>query len=89
MLGAIRHVDHLDVTVPAALVGRWDVEGSAVAQQTELERSQGDRVVRLKLATELTRSARLRFRYRIPSQPPLSPKRPADLKIPGPPRGGS
>ena len=31
--------DHLDVTVPAALAGRWEVEGPAVTRQTELERA--------------------------------------------------
>ncbi len=75
--------DHLDILIPAALAGRWDVEGSAVTSQTELERlPEGDRRVRLKLASELNRFVRLRFRYRLPYAPGLTPEKAVDQTIP-------
>lgn len=76
-------LDHLDVTIPAAIAGRWEVEGAGVAQRTETGRTpRGDRTFRLKLATELTRSARYRFRYRAPLGPRLLPETPTTLSIP-------
>jgi hypothetical protein len=75
-------LDHLDVTVPSVLEGRWDVEGIGTGQRVEVGRnSQGDQIVRLKVATELTRSTRLRFRYRIPLHPRPTPGMPAGVMI--------
>jgi len=75
--------DHLDVTVPADLAGRWEVQGAAVSQQAEIGRTPGgDRRVRLKLGTELTRSVRLRFRFRLPFVPALTPEAPAVFTVP-------
>ena len=76
-------LDHLDVTVPAPLEGRWDVEGIGAGQRVELGKNpRGDQIVRFKLATELTRSTRLRFRYRLPLRPRPAPGTPAAVTIP-------
>src|SRR6202030_3232517 len=68
-------IDHLDVAVSAALEGRWEVEGAGIAQRTELGRDpEGNRTVRLKLASELSRMARFKFRYRVPLGAALAPE---------------
>jgi hypothetical protein len=76
-------LDHLDVTVPAALEGRWEVDRSAVVSRTDLGRTpQGDHAFRLNLAAELTRSVRLRFLYQLLLPRGLDAERPATLTIP-------
>ncbi len=73
--------DHLDVSVPASLTGRWEVEGASVVDEQKMG-ARGDHLVRLKLAPELVRTGRLRFRYRFAVDPRLSPETPVDLDLP-------
>ena len=73
--------DHLDVSVPASLTGRWEVEGATAVDEQKVG-TRGDRLVRLRLASELVRTARLRFRYRLAIDPRLSPDTPVDLDLP-------
>ena len=76
-------VDQLDITVPAALEGRWEAEGFTDAQRRELGRTpRGDLLFRLKLASDLTRSAMLRFRYRLPVGPLPGPDSTTLLTVP-------
>ena len=60
-------VDHIDLAVPEMLAGRWDVDGPGVSQRIDLGKTaSGERLIRLKLTTELLRSIKLRFRYSVP-----------------------
>lgn len=71
--------DHLDLTVPELLEGRWDVEGPGVSQRIDLGKTaSGERLIRLKLATELSRSIKLKFRYTVP----LATSTKTDVNIP-------
>jgi hypothetical protein len=74
---------HLDVTVPAALEGLWEVDRGSVASRTDLGKTQqGDRTFRLDLPGELTGTTRLRFHYRLPLPRGLDPQRPSALQVP-------
>ena len=71
--------DHLDVNIPESLEGRWEIEGPGISQRVDLGKGlQGERLVRLKLATELSRSVRLKFRYKLP----IGDAKPVELSIP-------
>lgn len=82
------HVRHgtlarLDVAVPAAVEGRWDLDGLEVAGKSRLpDGPDGAPRYRLTLGREVVDQARLRFRYHLPIDPPLGPKRPARLELP-------
>lgn len=76
-------IDHVDVIVPAALEGRWEDDGAGVVARTALGHSvKGGRAYRLKLQGELTRSTRLRFRYRLPLPERPEPDHPIDVEVP-------
>ncbi|MGE3817928.1 MAG: hypothetical protein AB7I30_00690 [Isosphaeraceae bacterium] len=73
----------VDVSVPQALQGRWEIESpSGVSRAVLGPVANGQSVTRLSLPTELTRSVRLRFRYRIPYDAPLLPNASTRLSIP-------
>lgn len=60
-------IDHIDLTVPAAIADHWEVESTAIAQRIDLGMtSEGGRAARLRLTNDASRSARLKFRYRLP-----------------------
>jgi hypothetical protein len=76
-------LDHLDVAVPAALEGRWDLEGPGVASRTDLGRNEGGgRTWRLTFAGEVNRTARLRFHYHLSLGSTPAPDRPVDVAVP-------
>jgi hypothetical protein len=74
---------HLDLTVPAALGSRWQIEGAgAVAELGGGRSDSGDQSVRLKLPADLTGSGKVRFRYRLSLDAKPSPRAPVTLAIP-------
>ena len=76
-------LDHLDVDVPVALEGRWELEGAGVATRSDLGRSErGNRTFRLTFTGEVSHTTRLRFHYHLPVGPSLEPGRPLDMQVP-------
>ena len=74
-------VGSLDVTVPAALSGRWEVEGAT--RQSALGRTPaGETLVRLDPTTDRSRPVRCRFRYRVPLKGLSSPGSSVDVTVP-------
>jgi len=75
----------LDVAVPRALEGRWEVEGPEVAGHSRLGPGpgpDGSTVHRIALRREDAESVRLRFRCRLPLEPALGPGEPRRIEIP-------
>ena len=71
--------DHIDLIVPDAIEGRWEVEGPGVSQRIDLGKNTGGaRTVRLKLSAVLSKALRLRFHYKLS----LKSAGPTDLSIP-------
>ena len=59
--------DFLEVLVPKSLDGRWQVEGAEVDSLSEKgSPDSNERLVRLRLFSEMTRSTQLQFHYDIP-----------------------
>ncbi|HMB06302.1 MAG TPA: hypothetical protein VKP69_21535 [Isosphaeraceae bacterium] len=74
---------HLDIEVPAAIRGAWELEGGPVARRDDLGvTAQGDRRWRLTLAGEVADRVKLRFRHRLASAPRLRPEGPTEIAIP-------
>ena len=82
------HVRHgvlarLDVAVPPALEGRWEVEGPEVAGHSRLGPGpDGATVHRIALRREVAEAVRLHFRARLPLLPPLEPDAPRRIEVP-------
>jgi head-tail adaptor len=73
----------VDLAVPPSLVGLWELEGGAVASREPIRvESDGWHRYRLTLSREITETVRLRFRYRLPLEPPLTPERPRTVEVP-------
>ena len=71
----------IDVAVPPALVGRWEIENGDVLKREERgTTSGGDRLVRLTPAREVADSIRLKFRMRLPTRSGID--RATTLQIP-------
>jgi hypothetical protein len=75
-------LDHLDVEVPVALEGRWNLEDADVAQPVDLGATRsGSRLVRLKFAEEISGKHSLALRYRLPFASPIGPGGTSPLEI--------
>ncbi|HEX8202071.1 MAG TPA: hypothetical protein VF590_16470 [Isosphaeraceae bacterium] len=73
----------LEVVVPAALAGHWDLEGTEVAGREPLGIGPDGSVrYRLGLARTATEAVTLRFRYRLPLAGALAPDRPLRVDLP-------
>jgi hypothetical protein len=73
----------LDVVVPAAVAGHWDLEGTEVSGREPLGASpDGSFRYRLGLSRAVDEAVTLRFRYRIPLEGGLTPDRPTPVAIP-------
>ena len=75
-------LDTLDVTIPAPLARRWEVDGVAPGVRPVVrETPGGGQVVRLRPQPEPGRPPRLQFRYRLPLDRPTA-GRPVDVEVP-------
>ncbi|MFO0910252.1 MAG: hypothetical protein U0794_18230 [Isosphaeraceae bacterium] len=75
--------DYLDVEIPSALVGRWEIESSGVTTRTEQSTTAtGSRIYRIGLSAELEREARLRFHYDLPLPRPLEAGGTLEAEVP-------
>jgi hypothetical protein len=73
----------LDIGIPPAIDGLWDLDGDEVATTERLKIDpDGQHRYRLTLRQEVNDSVRLKFRYRLPLEPALAPNRPTTLSIP-------
>jgi hypothetical protein len=73
----------VDVAVPRSVDGSWEVESDEVARREALAPGpDGDPRYRLTLRREADDIVALRFRFRVPLEPGLSPGRPTRLVIP-------
>jgi hypothetical protein len=78
--GALTHVD---IAVPPAIEGLWDLDGDEVAARESLRiDADGQHRYRLTLRREVTDNVRLKFRYRLPLEPPIASTRVTQLSIP-------
>jgi hypothetical protein len=76
-------LDALDVEVPSAVQGKWELEGTDVVRRTELgTTARGSLLVRLALGKEVRDRVRLRIRYRVPLVPALEPGHVATIEVP-------
>ncbi len=76
-------LSRIDVAVPAAIEGRWELSGDEVAGRERLGIDPDGTVhYRLSLSREVTDTVQLRFQYRLPLEPGLSPDQATRLELP-------